>query len=136
MNPDGSIADNLTVGNQIVIFDSQTPYEGYTDMACVKSRVEESGQLRVKIELAELSDCSTPYSIQGTYLSDHDGVGNDPWDFSSGNSAGVCDLNAGFSKPTYPICLSPFPTALSRLRSQRTAAGWCPICRNHSLAWS
>ncbi|MEJ5165677.1 MAG: hypothetical protein WHV67_01465 [Thermoanaerobaculia bacterium] len=92
MNPDGTRADNINLGNIIHIFDSATPYEGDHDIACVKYLEEDVTNKRVRIDLGEESDCNSSCSLNHNYDADNDNNqgGNDPWDFSSGNSAGVC----------------------------------------------
>jgi len=97
VNSDASAspADNLVENDHIVIFDSQTPFEVSPDIACVKSRSYLPDSNEVIIELADTSDCSAPYLLKGNYFADIDNLGDSPWDFSSGKSAGVCVENSG-----------------------------------------
>ena len=57
------------------------------------------------MDLGVVGDCNTNYTLNYNYYSDHDGSDPDPhkhvWDFTSGKSAGVCNVNIPSGNPYY-----------------------------------
>ena len=111
MNPDGTRADTVNQGDIIHIFDSNNSYEVDHDKACVKNLVEDSANEKVILDLAEITDCTTTYQLLYTYEVDDDLQGQDPWDFSSGKSAGVCVDDEEFYKADPTDLAQPFSDA-------------------------
>ena len=108
MNTDGTRADKVNQGDIIHIFDADNPYEGDHDKACVKYLEEDIVNEKVRLDLAQITDCTTAYQLQYTYEVDDDLQGQDPWDFSSGKSAGVCVDDNQFYKADPTDLAQPF----------------------------
>lgn len=91
-HPDGSVPPDPSVGETIHIFDADHPMTGDHDLACVRQRTVETPENRVRIDLGEVGNCSQPYTLQVSdqYDADDNEGPDDPWDFDSGSSAGVC----------------------------------------------
>jgi|GEM_PF-3025459 len=90
MFPDGSRVDTVNPNNIIHIFDAATPYESAHDILCARAVTPDLPNLRVRIDLGEKDHCAQPATLNHSYSADTDPLGQSPWDFSSGNSAGVC----------------------------------------------
>jgi hypothetical protein len=90
MLPGGIRADTVNDNAIIHIFDTATPYEAAHDVLCARIVTPDVPSLRVRVDLGEQGNCAQPDTLDHAYFADVDGVGTDPWGFSSGNSAGVC----------------------------------------------
>ena len=91
-HPDGSVPPDPSEGQTIHIFDASHPMTSIHDLACVRQRMVDTPDQRVRIDLGEVGNCTQAYTLQVSDLYDADDNGgpDDPWGFDSGRSAGIC----------------------------------------------